>query len=264
MTRKNDVVTSLILGRHGRTLVGLVSVAVFLTIWQVAGSTNEARASLFSYPTQVLAGFGDLLQTDDLAGNLRITLLELAEGFLPAVLLGIALGTGFATSKRLRYLIEPLFIVLYIAPYVALIPMLTVWFGVGERTKAIVVFISAIVPVAINTRIGVGEISPQWVLALRAFGATRSQIMIKAVLPGALPSIMTGVRLAIGRAIVAAIAAEMYVSINGIGSLVQVYSQSGRTAIILVFVGLISVFGLACVSTVRIAEAKLAPWRERT
>lgn len=258
---RQRVTVSLPGGAPSRMIVGVLSIVVFLAAWQLVGSTSEARAALVSYPSEIFTAFVDLLETGDLAGNLRVTLIELVQGFVPAVIFGILLGAGFALSRRLRYLVEPLFVTMYIAPYVAFIPALTVWFGVGMKTKAIIVFISALVPVTINTRAGVSEVSPQWIRALRAFGASRTQVMTKAILPGALPSIMTGIRLAIGRAIVAVIAAEMYVSIKGIGSLVQVYSMSGRTALILVFVGLISAFGLICVSLVRALEARLAPWR---
>lgn len=251
----------LIKGKHGRAVVGGLSVAAFLIVWELAGSSSPRNASLFAYPSLIGHEFLAILMSGELAANLRVTLIELVQGFIPAVIVGILLGTGFALSRRLRYLIEPLFISLYIAPYVAFIPVLTVWFGVGMQTKSIIVFIAAVVPITINTTTGVTEISPVWIKALRAFGANRTQVFLKGILPGALPSIMTGIRLSVGRAIVAVVAAEMYVSIIGIGRLIQVYSLSGRTALILVFVGMVSVFGVICVSLVRLAEQKIAPWR---
>jgi NitT/TauT family transport system permease protein len=88
-------------------------------------------------------------------------------------------------------------------------------------------------------------------------------VITKAILPGALPVIMAGVRLAVGRAIVGVIAAEMYVAVSGVGRLIQVYSTSGRAAEIFVFVGLVSGFGVACVSLIRLLEGWVAPWRAR-
>jgi NitT/TauT family transport system permease protein len=251
-------------GRYGRLIVGGLSVLTFLIIWQLAGSTSDMRAGLFSYPTEMLSELHEIIDSGELGENLRVTLIELVQGFFPAVVCGILLGVGFALNKRLRYLVEPLFIMLYIAPYVAFIPVLTVWFGVGGASKAIIVFIASVVPVTINTATGVREVSPLWVKAVRAFGGSPMQVLTTAVLPGALPSIMAGIRLAVGRAIVAVVAAEMYVAITGIGHLIQVYSLSGRTALILLFVGMVSAFGLVCVSLLRLAEEKLAPWRDHS
>ena len=123
------------------------------------------------------------------------------------------------------------------------------------------VFLAAVVPVAINTTAGVNEVSELWIRALRAFGASRTQVLAKAVLPGALPSIMTGIRLGVGRGIVSLVAAEMYVSLKGVGRLIQVYSTSGRSAEIFVLVAVVSSFGLVCVSALRALETRLAPWR---
>ena len=96
---------------------------------------------------------------------------------------------------------------------------------------------------------------------MRAFGANQLQVAYKAILPGALPTIMAGMRLGLGRAIVGLIAGEMYVSLAGIGRLVQVYSSAGRAAQIIVLVTLISVFGFVCIALLRWFEERIAPWR---
>jgi ABC-type nitrate/sulfonate/bicarbonate transport system permease component len=107
----------------------------------------------------------------------------------------------------------------------------------------------------------VNEVSEAWIRAVRAFGAGRRQIIAKAILPGAFPAVMAGIRLGIGRSIVSLVAAEMYVSIFGIGRLIQVYSNSGKAAPIFVLIGIISTFGLVCVNALRTLETRLAPWR---
>jgi NitT/TauT family transport system permease protein len=122
------------------------------------------------------------------------------------------------------------------------------------------VFLSAVIPIVINTTTGILEVQESWVRACRAFGATRHQVIAKAILPGALPTIMAGVRLSIGRAIVGLVAAEMYVSVKGIGRLIQVYSTSDRAAEIFVLVIVVSSFGLLLVTLLRWLEEWLAPW----
>jgi len=197
----------------------------------------------------------------ELAKNGAVSLLEFVEGFVPAVVLGIAFGLALSLSRRLRYLFDPLLGALYTAPRVALIPIFVIWFGVGPQSKVFIVFISTIFPVLINTLTGIEGVDPTWIRAVRAFGANQLQVARKAILPGALPTIMAGVRLGLGRAIVGLIAGEMYVSLAGIGRLVQVYSSAGRAAQIIVLVTLISVFGFACIALLRWFEERVAPWR---
>ncbi len=243
-----------------RQIVGVASVAVFLVIWEIVGSFEIVRSELISYPSEIVRALLAMIASGELAANLGVTLQEFAMGFAPAVFFGVALGLAFALSKRLLYLADPLFSALYTAPMIAFVPVLVVWFGVGLASKAVIVFLSAFIPIVINTRVGVTEVQENWVRALRAYGATPLQIVAKGLLPGALPAIMAGLRLAVGRSIVSLIAAEMYVSVKGVGRLVQVYSTSDRAADIFVLVLVISSLGFAGVVLLRKIETLLAPW----
>jgi len=243
-----------------RPAIGALGIGAFLLLWQLAGAGSAARADFISYPTEILATFAGMAASGELGANVAVSLGAFAEGFLPAILVGIAFGTAFALSRRLRYLVDPLFAALYSAPMIAFVPVIVVWFGVGVESKVAMVFLAAVVPVAINTTAGVNGVSEAWVRTLRAFGASPLQVVAKAVLPGALPAIMTGIRLGVGRGIVSLVAAEMYVSLKGVGRLIQIYSSSGRPAEIFVLVAVVSSFGLVCVSALRALERRLAPW----
>ena len=245
---------------RARALVGASAVLTFLAVWQWAGSREVVRSDLISYPTEIARALMAMIASGELGANLGITLQEFALGFVPAVVFGVALGLAFALSRRLLYLVDPLFAALYTAPMIAFVPVLVVWFGVGMQSKAVMTFLSAFIPIVINTRTGVAEVHESWIRALKAYGATPLQIIFKGLLPGALPAIMAGLRLAVGRSIVSLIAAEMYVSVKGIGRLVQVYSSSDRAAEIFVLVLVISSLGFAGVVLIRRVEAWLAPW----
>ena len=249
--------------RQARTIVGAASVAISLIVWQIAGATETIRSDLVSYPTEIAHAAYVMAASGELGQHAVVSLQEFAQGFAPAVVVGVLLGLGFALSRSLRYLIEPLFVAMYTAPLIAFVPLLVVWFGVGMQSKAIVTFLAAVTPVVINTATGVREVQESWIRALRAFGATRGQIVRKAIVPGAFPVIMAGLRLAVGRAIVGVIAAEMYVSVFGVGRLIQTYSTSGRAAEIFVLVMLVSGFGFACVGLLRTLENWIAPWKAR-
>ena len=252
--------TALLNHRAARTIVGLTAVALFLTVWQIVGANEIIRSDLISYPTEIAQTLVAMTASGELGTNVIVSLQEFVQGFVPAILIGIAIGTGFALSRRLRSLFEPLFVALNTSPIIAFVPIVVVWFGVGTQSKAVMVFLASVIPIVINTMTGIVEVQESWIRACRAFGATRRQVIAKAILPGALPVIMAGIRLAIGRAIVGLIAAEMYVSVKGIGRLIQVYSTSDRAAEIFVLVVVVSSFGLFLVTMLRWLENRLAPW----
>jgi len=250
------------LARHpaARTAVGATAVALFLMLWQIVGANEIVRSDLISYPSEVAQSFVQMTASGELGSNALTSLQEFIQGFVPAIAIGVAAGIAFAFSKRLHYLFEPLIVALNTSPIIAFVPIVVVWFGVGAQSKAIMVFLAALIPIVINTMTGILEVQEPWTRACRAFGASKSQVIRKAILPGALPSVMVGVRLAVGRAIVGLIAAEMYVSVRGIGRLIQVYSTSERAAELFVLVAVVACFGFLLVTLLRRIEYWLAPW----
>jgi ABC-type nitrate/sulfonate/bicarbonate transport system permease component len=251
---------ALVRHRSARAVVGFLAVALFLIAWQIVGGNDIIRSDLISYPSEVAATFIQMSASGELGSNVAVSLQEFVQGFVPAIAIGIAAGTAFALSRRLHYLFEPLIVALNTSPIIAFVPVVVVWFGVGTQSKAIMVFLAAVVPIVINTMTGIAQVHESWIRACRAFGASQSQVILKATLPGALPSVMVGVRLAVGRAIVGLIAAEMYVSVRGVGRLIQVYSSSERAAEIFVLVAVVASFGFVLVTVLRRIEGWLAPW----
>jgi ABC-type nitrate/sulfonate/bicarbonate transport system permease component len=229
---------------QARLLVGLAAVLLFLIAWQIVGAGEIVRSDLISYPTEIIRTFFSMAASGELTTNAAVSLQEFVQGFVPAVLVGVAIGTGFALSRRLRAMFEPLVIALNTSPIIAFVPIVVVWFGVGLQSKSVMVFLASVIPVIINTTTGIGEVNEAWIRACRA-----------------LPSLMAGIRLSVGRAVVALIAAEMYVSVRGIGRLIQVYSTSDRAAEIFVLVAIVSSFGFLLVTLLRRVEDWLAPWK---
>jgi ABC-type nitrate/sulfonate/bicarbonate transport system permease component len=246
--------------RFARAVVGFAAVALFLISWQIIGGNEIVRSDLISYPSEIAAALAMMTASGELGGNVAVSLQEFIQGFVPAIAIGIAAGTAFALSRHLHYLFEPLIVALNTSPIIAFVPIVVVWFGVGTQSKAIMVFLAAVIPIVINTMTGIAQVHESWIRACRAFGAGKSQVIVKAILPGALPSVMVGVRLAVGRAIVGLIAAEMYVSVRGIGRLIQVYSTSERAAEIFVLVAVVASFGFLLVTVLRRIEGLIAPW----
>lgn len=247
--------------RHRRARIGTAAVLLFLVVWQIVGSTNLIPSELISYPSEVVGSFISMTASGELVTNSMLSLAEFIKGFVPAVVVGILFGLALSLIPVVRALFDPLLTAIYTAPRIAFIPIIVVWFGIGQESKEVMVFLSTVFPVLINTVTGVDEVAESWTRAVRAFGGSQRQVITKAILPGALPAIMAGVRLGLGRGIVGLIAAEMYVSVAGIGHLVQVYSSAGRAAQLIVLVTVIAAFGFFCVSLLRWFEERLGPWR---
>ncbi len=245
-----------------RTATGVISVVLFLVVWQVVGSTNLISADEISYPTAVAAAAARMTISGELASNAWISLAEFVEGFLPSLLVGVLVGVAMGLSRRVRYLLEPLVMALYTAPRIALLPLLVIWFGIGMESKIAVVFLGAVFQILVNTATGVEQVDPIWIRAARSYGANTLQVIAKVIVPGALPSIMTGIRLGIGRAIIGVVVGEMYVAVAGLGHLVQVYSSAARPADLLVLVLVFAMFGVVTVNAVRWLEERAGAWRQ--
>jgi NitT/TauT family transport system permease protein len=241
-----------------RLTTSLLAVAGFLVAWQLLG---PLAADLISYPTQVLDTAARMAASGELASNAGVSLLEFAYGFLPALALGIGLGLLMGLWRRLRYLLDPLMMALYTPPQFTLLPLLVIWFGIGLESKVAMVFLGALFPIVVNTSTGVQQVDPILVRAVRAFGGSQLDVVRKVILPGALPSMMAGVRLGIGRAIIGVVVGEMYVAVAGLGHLVQVYSSAARPAELIVLVVLFALFGVVAVNVARAIEERVGGWR---
>jgi NitT/TauT family transport system permease protein len=151
---------------------------------------------------------------------------------------------------------------LYATPMVALVPLLVLWFGFGPAAKIVVVLLFTIFPVLINTMRGVREVDPRLVEVAHAFCSTEYRLWIDLVLPSALPFVMTGIRLAIGRALIAIIVAEFYTAISGLGYLIVSNAHAFQTARVFVPIVVLMTLGVVTTGVLELAEVRLSPWRQ--
>ncbi len=144
--------------RSARTVVGCAAVALFLMVWQIVGANEIIRSDLISYPSEVAATLISMTSSGELGSNCAVSLEEFVQGFVPAIGIGVAAGIAFALSRRLHYLFEPLIVALNTSPIIAFVPIVVVWFGVGTQSKAIMVFLAAVIPIVINTMTGITQV----------------------------------------------------------------------------------------------------------
>src|SRR6476469_5850463 len=181
-------------------LIRSASVIVFLLLWEFFG--RETDPILLSYPTAVADAFLKLIASGELIKQLAVSLSALAVGFIASLVLGVALGLVLGMSRTAEAFFEPAINALYATPQVALTPLLMMWLGLGFSVKVTVVFLFAFFPILINTASGAKNVSAAMVEVARAYLARPREILFKVICPAALPFIMAGVRIAIGRALV--------------------------------------------------------------
>lgn len=243
------------------TVISLLSVAVFFVVWQVAPAMGWVDGRFTSQPTQVFQAAIDVLLNDDFFYHARISLAEFSLGFALALLISIPLGVVLGTSQTARYLIDPPLMALYVAPTLVLLPILVIWLGIGMASKVAIVFLNALFPIVVNTIAGMREVDPKLIRAARSFGAGKLDLFVRILLPGSLPSILTGIRLAVGRGVMGVVVGELFVSQAGIGYQLNTYGSAMRIDRLLVYALVVSAFGYTLTVAVRALEARVRTWR---
>jgi len=241
-------------------VVKAVTLVIVLGGWEIAG--NYVNPLFLSSPSAIAVAFYELAASGELLAAILTSLLGFGLGVFFAIVVGIALGVAMGRIRMVEYVLEPYVNALYSTPSIALIPLFILWFGVGLTSKAIIIFTLSVFIVIINTFTGVKNLSQSVIDIGAAFGASERQIFWKVVLPAALPFIMTGLRLAVGRAILAMIVAEFFTSIAGLGGMIVKYGNFFQTAKMFVPIIVVSLLGVGFVELIKYIERKLAPWKE--
>jgi NitT/TauT family transport system permease protein len=241
-------------------MIRAASVLVFLAVWEFYGRRSDPL--LFTYPTAIVGALFKLLASGELMRQLLVSLGALAVGFALSLLLGVALGLAMGRSRLAEAFFEPHINALYATPQVALTPLLMMWLGLGFSVKVAVIFLFAFFPVLINTASGAKNVSASMIEVGQAYLASRRQIMFKVVLPAALPFIMAGVRIAVGRAVVGMIIAELFTAITGLGAMLALYGNIFETAKMFVVIIVLAVLGVSLIHVAQMLERKMARWKE--
>ena len=236
-----------------------LSVAAILGGWEWYG--RRTNPLLFTYPTAIAQASVQLAEKGVLWKALGQSLSVLGWGLLLSIVVGVALGLAIGRSRVAEALLEVPIDALYATPMVALVPVIVLWVGFGPVAKVIVVFLFSVFAIVINTARGVKEVDPELMEVARSYLARELGLWRDVVLPSALPYVVTGVRLAVGRALVGVVIAEFYTAISGLGYLIVTYANTFQTARVFVPVVILMALGVMLTWLLQLLEARLAPWQ---
>jgi NitT/TauT family transport system permease protein len=249
-------------------VTGACSVMAGIAIWQLAyeglARTHYFKAyaihHFLSSPWQVIQSFAELYQSGELLRHCSFSFLEFVYGFLLAIVIGIPIGFVMATVRKINYYLDPWVSCLYATPLVALAPIIMVWFGLGIFPNSLVVFLGAVFPILLNTYTGIKAVRPNLIEVVKAFGGSPLQIFFKVMIPDATPAIITGIRLAVGRAVISVVVAELFGAEAGLGFMVYFYSQRFLPGPVFVGIVVLVIFGILSFLALEKVQGWLSPW----
>jgi ABC-type nitrate/sulfonate/bicarbonate transport system permease component len=264
--------------RHERVLLGLLMVTLFLLFWEglargwwadllqpmIGDAANRLRIRpiFLSSPSAVaMTAWKMFFVTGEIWPHLGISAMEVVVGLGAAILIGIPFGLVTGRYRLLSHAVEPFMAALNATPQVAFIPLIILWMGTGYGTRIFIIFLLCIIPIIIAAQAAVKTIDVRLLKLAASFGASDAFLFRSIILPGSVPFLLAGLRLAIGRAMIGIVVGELYGSALGIGLMINRAGSTFQTDTVFVGVLTIVIAGLALTELVRHIEMKVELWR---
>src|SRR6478735_3043739 len=242
-----------------RWMITLASIAVVLILWEIFG--RQVNPVFGSYPSAIAVAFWELAVTGQLWTALYDSLRPFLLGYALAILIGVPLGLLIGGFRVAEAALGIYVTAGYAMPLVALVPLLILWLGLGFAVKVAIIFLMSIFPITINAWLGVRAVPKTLIEVGKSFVASNTTILRRIVLPATLPYIMAGLRLAVGRAVVAMIIAEFFTTISGLGAVIINSANNFDTATMFVPIIILMVMAIGLNWLIGFVERKVAPWQ---
>jgi ABC-type nitrate/sulfonate/bicarbonate transport system permease component len=250
------------LGRHGSLVFGTIGVLVLLAAWQICAVTGVVDVHISSDPSQVAREEITLFGNGTIWGPIGNTAAEVGWALAIIIVVGIPLGIILGRVTPLRQMTEPIVSILNSVPYVLFLPLIIFWFGLGETARVLVVVWAGILPLIINTTAGVRNINVDYLRVGRVFSVSRLRFFASILLPATMPFILTGVRLAVARALVGAIVVEFFLSSNGLGYFVQNETSNFQMSAAMAGIVVMAVAALLLTRLIGVIEKRVISWSQ--
>jgi len=245
-----------------KKILGSTAVLLFLIAWELVGGVFQLINPMFmSAPSLIFKAAVDLVRSGEIWNDLWVSGIEFFWGYMLSVVVAIPLGIATGWYKRVSYLFDPFINAMNATPRVALLPLVIIWLGIGILSKVGIIFLGSVFPILINTRDGVKTTPSNLLIAARSFGASEWCLFKSVVMPSTLPFILTGLRSALGRALVGVLVGELYAATAGIGFMITVAGATFQTDKVFVGVLIFALTGLIGTEILGRIESHFERWR---
>ncbi|HDS7772807.1 TPA: taurine ABC transporter permease TauC [Klebsiella aerogenes] len=245
--------------------LSVATLAVLLAIWWAVTALQLISPLFLPSPWQVLQklltiagpqGFMDATLWQHLAASLT----RIAIALVLAAIVGVPVGTAMGLSPTVRGILDPLIELYRPVPPLAWLPLVIIWFGIGETPKILLIYLAIFAPVVMSTLAGVKSAQQVRVRAAQSLGASRAQVLWLVILPGALPEILTGLRIGLGVGWSTLVAAELIAATRGLGFMVQSAGEFLATDVVLAGIAVIAIIAFVLELGLRALQRRLTPW----
>jgi NitT/TauT family transport system permease protein len=247
--------------RYQRPLLGTLGIAIVVAAWQICASTGVVNVLYSSSPWDVAKAGWDYIRTQAFVDDLRASARDFVVGFAIGVIGGILGGLIISWYRKVGYLADYVITFAYATPRVALVPLLIVWFGIGSHASISMVVLMTIFPVLVNTVSGISSVDHNLLEMARSMNVTGWRLFRTVLLPGSVPAIMSGVRLAVGTGLIGVIISEFQASTEGLGYMITIAGSNFETAQVFVGVVIVSLIGVILTQLARMVERRCDRWR---
>ena len=245
-----------------KKILGTLSVGIFLIIWELTGNVFQWINPMFmSSPSLIFKAGVEMFRSGEIYHDLYVSGIEFLGGYFLAAAVAIPFGILVGWYKRMSYVFDPFINAMNATPRVALLPLVIIWLGIGILSKVGIIFLGAVFSILINTRDGVKTTPLNLLNAARSFGASEWMVFKTVVVPSTVPFILTGLRLAVGRALVGVLVGELYAATAGIGFMITVAGATFQTDKVFVGVGIFALSGMIGMELLTKIERRFDRWR---
>lgn len=248
--------------KQEQKILGGLAVGFFLVVWELAGNIFQWINPMFmSAPSLIFKAGFEMFRSGEIYNDLYVSGIEFLGGYFLAAAVAIPFGILVGWYKRASYVFDPFINAMNATPRVALLPLVIIWLGIGILSKVGIIFLGAVFSILINTRDGVKTTPLNLLTAARSFGASEWMVFKTVVLPSTVPFILTGLRLAVGRALVGVLVGELYAATAGIGFMITVAGATFQTDKVFVGVLIFALSGMIGMELLTKVERRFDKWR---
>lgn len=251
-----------------KQLLSLSTIVIFIAIWQVVTFFEWIPVLYLPSPVAVFQQFYNVTTIGYMDATLwqhiYASLSRIGVALLFAIFLGIPIGVAMGVNHLVQAILDPIIEFYRPIPPLAYLPLIVIWFGIGEFSKVLLIFLAIFAPIVLSTATGVARVDIVKIRVAQSLGATRMQIIWYVVIPNALPEIVTGIRIGLGTGWSTLVAAELIAATQGLGSIIQSASQFLMTDLVIAGIVVIALIAYLLEIFLRYLQKKLAPWQGKS